>query len=106
MQKSLFENTAFDLPLNPALRICDVVCCCGFSTESPKALFFIERIDYKTAMDIVVKNHYLHRKAPCSFAFGLFCKQSKNIIGVVIYGTPSSAPLRGNLRTGRKGQCD
>jgi hypothetical protein len=65
--------------------------------ESPKALFFIERIDYKTAMDLVVKNHYLHRKAPCSFAFGLFCKHSKNIIGVVVYGTPSSAPLRSGI---------
>ena len=42
MQKSLFENTTFDLPQKPALRICDVVCSCGFSDESPKALFFIE----------------------------------------------------------------
>ena len=94
MQKSLFENTAFDLPQKPALRICDVVCSCGFPDESPKALFFIERIDYKTAMDLVVKNHYLHRKAPCSFAFGLFCKDCRNIVGVVAYGTPSSSTLR------------
>ena len=43
-------------------------------------------------MDIVVKNHYLHRKAPCSFAFGLF--EGEEIVGVVVYGTPSSAPLR------------
>ncbi len=62
--------------------------------ESPKTLFYIDQIDYKTAMDIVVKNHYLHRKAPCSFAFGLFCKNTNEIIGVVTYGTPSSAPLR------------
>ena len=62
--------------------------------ESPKVLFYIERINYKTAMEIVVKNHYLHRKCPCSFAFGLFCKESKNIVGVIVYGTPSSAPLR------------
>lgn len=61
---------------------------------SPKTLFYIERIDYKTAMDVVVANHYLHRKAPCSFAFGLFCKKSKDLIGVIVYGTPSSAPLR------------
>jgi len=54
--------------------------------------FNIKPIDYKTAMSIVIENHYLHRKAPCSFAFGLFDKE--NIIGVVVYGTPSSAPLR------------
>jgi len=60
-----------------------------------KELFSIQRIAYKTAMNIVIENHYLHRKAPCSFAFGLFDKE--NIIGVVVYGTPSSAPLRGGI---------
>jgi hypothetical protein len=54
--------------------------------------YSIKQIDYKTAMDIVVKEHYLHRKAPCSFAFGLF--DGNDIIGVICYGTPSSAPLR------------
>ena len=54
--------------------------------------YTISKIDYKTAMDIVVKNHYLHRKAPCSFAFGLFNKDK--LIGVITYGTPSSSPLR------------
>ena len=52
----------------------------------------IKRIENKSAQNIVVKNHYLHRKAPCSFAFGLF--QNKQIVGVIMYGTPSSAPLR------------
>ena len=54
--------------------------------------YTIKRIDYKTAMDIVVKNHYLHRKCPCSFAFGLH--EGDRVVGVVVYGTPSSAPLR------------
>ena len=53
-------------------------------------------------MSLVVKNHYLHRECPCSFAFGLFedCENSLDlfrkdrIVGVVIYGTPSSSPLR------------
>ena len=62
--------------------------------QSPRALYYIEAIPYKTAMEIVVKQHYLHRKGPCSFAFGLFCNQSNRILGVVTYGTPSSAPLR------------
>lgn len=52
----------------------------------------IKRIDNKTAQNIVIKNHYLHRKAPCSFAFGLFVDD--NLVGVVMYGTPSSSTLR------------
>lgn len=57
--------------------------------------YIIKRIDYKTAMQLVVDNHYLHRKAPCSFAFGLF--DGDNIKGVICYGTPSSAPLRSGI---------
>lgn len=34
--------------------------------------YFIKQIDYKTAMAVIVERHYLHRKAPCSIAFGLF----------------------------------
>lgn len=59
-----------------------------------KDSYSIIQIDYKTAMSLVIKNHYLHRKAPCSFAFGLKCKVSGEIVGVVVYGTPSSATLR------------
>jgi hypothetical protein len=55
----------------------------------------IAKIDYCTAMDIVVKEHYLHRKAPCSSAFGLFLDEK--IVGVICYGTPSSAPLRSGI---------
>lgn len=61
---------------------------------SLKDTYIIEKIDYKTAMDIVVKCHYLHRKAPCSFAFGLIEKDTQQIKGVIIYGTPSSSSLR------------
>ena len=55
----------------------------------------IKLILNKTAQDIVIKNHYLHRKAPCSFAFGLY--DNDELVGVVMYGTPSSAPLRKGL---------
>lgn len=58
-----------------------------------KELFEIIKIDYKTAMALVVENHYLHRKAPCSFAFGLLCRDTFAVVGVIVYGTPSSAPL-------------
>lgn len=64
---------------------------------SPKELFIIKPITYKWAMDIVVEHHYLHRKAPCSFAFGLFCRVSDRCLGVICYGTPSSAPLRSGI---------
>jgi hypothetical protein len=59
-----------------------------------KDLYQIRPIPYKLAMRMVVQNHYLHRKAPCSFAFGLFDKEAGEFIGVITYGTPSSAPLR------------
>lgn len=55
----------------------------------------INPINYSTAMRLVVEKHYLHRKCPCSFAFGLF--ENETIVGVVVYGTPSSAPLRSGI---------
>jgi len=60
--------------------------------------YSIKRITYAEAMRIVVQNHYLHRKAPCSIAFGLFL--GDEIKGVVCYGTPSSAPLRSGIAGG------
>lgn len=56
----------------------------------------VEQIDNATAQGIVIANHYLHRKAPCSKAFGLFDPQMQ-LHGVVMYGTPSSAPLRAGI---------
>ena len=88
IQKSLFENTQFDLPQMPALRICDVVCSCGFSDESPKALFSIKEIDKKLANKIQIENHYLHTKASCVHGFGLFYEDK--IIGVILYGNPTA----------------
>jgi hypothetical protein len=65
----------------------------------------IARINYETAMRVVTKYHYLHRPAPCSFAFGLYeinGDSSKlftmdRLVGVITYGTPSSAPLRSGI---------
>jgi len=60
--------------------------------------YYIEQISYQQAMDIVVSNHYLHRKAPCSLAFGLFHKSDAlTCLGVVVYGTPASSSLRKGL---------
>lgn len=53
----------------------------------------IVELSYDEAMDLVVKNHYLHRKSPCSKAFGLNHK-TKGILGCIVYGTPASSTLR------------
>lgn len=57
-----------------------------------KENYEIKEIPYKTAMDIVVKNHYLHRRCPCSHAYGLF-DMNGEIKGVVTYGVPCSSTL-------------
>jgi len=93
MQTSLFEIPQLNKAHQPPLQQCSVMCSCGFTDESPKVLFFVTEVDYKTATKIVVENHYLHRQAPCSKAYGLFCKQCNNIIGVVMYGVSCSSTL-------------
>ena len=56
--------------------------------------YTIKQIDYHTAMQIVIAKHYLHRKCPCSYAFGLFENVTGNIVGVVTYGVPCSTTLQ------------
>jgi hypothetical protein len=55
--------------------------------------YYIQQVDYQTAMQLVIERHYLHRKAPCSWAFGLFEAMTNNLVGVVIYGVPASSTL-------------
>jgi hypothetical protein len=55
--------------------------------------YYIERITYQMAMEIVVAKHYLHRKAPCSIAFGLFDRTNHQCAGVVTYGVSASSTL-------------
>ena len=52
---------------------------------------FVEPIEKHMAQSMVVKNHYLHRRANISFAFGLF---APDIAGVVTFGTPASRHLQ------------
>ncbi|MGG7128930.1 hypothetical protein ACQPUH_15445, partial [Clostridium perfringens] len=52
----------------------------------------VSEVDRAEAMRIVVERHYLHRKAPCSVAFGLF-DPAGELRGVVLYGVPASVPL-------------
>ncbi len=51
----------------------------------------IKQIDYKTAMNVVVAKHYLHRKCPCTMAFGLF--ELDELVGVIVFGKPASYTL-------------
>ena len=51
----------------------------------------IEKISYKVAMDVIVDKHYLHRKCPCSIAFGLFSEGG--LVGVIVFGKPASYTL-------------
>lgn len=44
------------------------------------------------AVDLVVSHHYLHRRPPLSYAFGLF--RGLEPLGVVTFGTPASRHLQ------------
>ena len=59
-----------------------------------KDLYYIKQIDNKTAQEVHIKEHYLHRKASCSYAYGLFDKATNEIVGVVLYGVPASRALQ------------
>jgi len=52
----------------------------------------VHRIGYLEAVNIIVKNHYLHRRGPASDCFGLFDNYG-TLMGVITYGTPASASL-------------
>ena len=52
----------------------------------------VAAIDSKTATRAVVANHYLHRRPPISFAFGLF--RHGEMVGVVTFGSPPSRHLQ------------
>lgn len=54
--------------------------------------YYIQEITYELAMQTVIKNHYLHRKCPCSHAFGLF-NLNDELKGCVVYGVSCSSTL-------------
>lgn len=54
--------------------------------------YSIEKISYQLAVETVIREHYLHRKAPISHAWGMF-DNDKNLVGVVTYGVPASSTL-------------
>ena len=58
-----------------------------------KTKYEIREIDFNTAMEVLIKNHYLHRRAPYSHAYGLFEIKTGKLVGVVNYGVTSSTTL-------------
>lgn len=52
----------------------------------------VRAIESKTAMVLLIKEHYLHRRAPCSFAFGLYRKNK--LVGAITFGVPPSRHLQ------------
>lgn len=53
-------------------------------------------ISSKEASRVVVEHHYLHRRPPISFAYGLFDDDGK-LQGVVTFGIPASRHLQKSL---------
>lgn len=49
-------------------------------------------LDHRTAAAIVIEHHYLHRRPPISYAYGLL--SGNRLVGVVTYGTPASRHLQ------------
>jgi hypothetical protein len=58
-----------------------------------KELYVVKTIDYSIAQNYVVANHYLHRKSPFKYAFGLYIKANDKLVGVCIFGKSCSASL-------------
>jgi hypothetical protein len=56
--------------------------------------YTVKEIERKLANEIQLKNHYLHTRASCSQAFGLF--DNDDIIGVMLFGNPT-APTTINI---------
>jgi hypothetical protein len=69
------------------------ICSCSHEKLAIKNLFSIQFLSYNIAMQVIVREHYLHRTAPCSKAFALVCNKCKRIVGVIVYGVSSSSTL-------------
>jgi hypothetical protein len=89
MIKQLSINYLDNYDENNFIKLCN----CNFENKSPKEYFQIDYINYKNAKNLIIKYHYLHRQAPCSKSFGLFCKNCNKVVGVIIYGISCSSTL-------------
>lgn len=54
----------------------------------------VEVVDKRVATDLVIEHHYLHRRPPMSYAFGLLADSANSVIGVCTFGVPPSRHLQ------------
>lgn len=54
--------------------------------------YTVEQIPANVANEIVVANHYLHRRGPTSIAYGLF-NENGTLVGVITYGKPANPAI-------------
>lgn len=55
--------------------------------------YSVKLIDYSVGQEFLLKNHYLHRKAPSEYTFGLFLRNNE-LVGVCTFHTPFSPGLK------------
>lgn len=67
----------------------------AFTAAPWLAHLVVTQIPSKEAEPWLLARHYAKRLCPISYAFGAY--RGNELIGVVTYGTPASAPLRGGV---------
>lgn len=65
---------------------------CRLRSVASRGDMLISTLTSREASELVVKYHYLHRRPPISYAFGLYV--GGRLLGVVTYGTPASRHLQ------------
>lgn len=50
----------------------------------------VREIPSRTAMEMVIEFHYLHRRASAMYTFGLFDLETDEMVGCIVYGKPAS----------------
>jgi hypothetical protein len=58
-----------------------------------KDKYSIVRVSSDWIKEIVEEKHYLHRMGASSYCFGLFETYTKDLVGAITYGTPTSPAL-------------
>ena len=53
--------------------------------------FIVDKISCAGAMKAILASHYMHRKTPCMYAYGLY--YSIEALGVISFGLPASPSL-------------
>ena len=61
-------------------------------TEHDSKIMHVSVISSRLAANMVVENHYLHRRPSISYAYGLYLHET--LVGVVTFGTPPSRHLQ------------